>query len=173
MENENINNTKSTPNECIIYLCCPFTNIVLLFYYIMGITVLYTEKNTCSDENIWLYNLLSYLMIFVTNCYFINEIFLVNNNNSNVNRSIIMMVIQIIIYFTYVSFIVWGIFILLSLGDCNGNNVLINMMSYLNIFIQSIVFILINVFYLCIIYLFKKSRIIPITNTNTREIIEI
>lgn len=175
IENDNINENndnkkvESEIENIIIFCSCPFTNVILLFYYFYSFVIIVSNRNTCNETDIWIYNLLSYIFILITNYYVIhlllgNKIFF-EFTYQNIN---------LIIYILYLFFTIWGFNELQKVKECQDikiNEVLI--ISYFSVILQFIVLIILSLTFIVKIFIKKnenKNKIVPINN-NTPQIV--
>ena len=157
--------------ECTIFALCPLTNVVLLLYYFISVFYIIDYKDVCNESNVWWYNLFSFIWIFITNIYWIQQVF------GSVKKIIIRKnyPIHAIIYLFYLGFIVLGFIELLKLEKCDNRNKIPNIVICFNIIIHIYVSIVITVSYINIL-LCHNNKIEPqneipeIIIINTEEI---
>ena len=168
---ENINNNledikQNKYNDCLLLIVCPFTNVLLIFYYLLGFLYIFETKNICPETDVWLYNTVSFFLIFFTNWFFICQfnsfetIFGENNSNSNSN------LLYILIYVLYLSFFIWGLNELPKLEKCQEveKNKLV-FMIIINIVLYGFAFLV-----LLILFIYKliyyHNNVSPISDKN-------
>lgn len=166
--NDNLEDIKQNEyNDCLLLIVCPFTNVLLMFYYLVGFLYIFETKNICPETDVWLYNICSFFLIFFTNWFFIcqfnsfENIFGENNGNSKL--------LYILIYALYLAFFIWGLSELPKLEKCEEveKNKLVFMIT-INIVLYGLAFLVLLILFIIFIYklLYKYNKVSPISDKN-------
>ena len=140
-----------------LYLIFPIIFILILVIFITGFVVLVDEFDNCSNTNLWLYNLCSYLTFITNIIFFIKNWFFYFESRiesyQNKNNLLFHNILQLVNF----GFMMWGI-VELAKNECTSS--LLWSYGIINITFQFIsVFLL-----LCIILQIRFSKkIIEIT----------
>ena len=156
-------------NKYITAFITLFFIIYFLYYYINNITVIIESKEDqliCYNNNLWNYNLVSYILsllsivflsvrvCFITNT--INNDMIMDNNNNNTLSNIIVCGF---IFILNLAFFIWGICEVIEYEYCRHGNIFLwffSILDILNHFLIISLFIFITVKISC---LFVKNKI--------------
>lgn len=137
-----------------LYLIFPIMFILILVIFITGLVVLVDEFDNCSNTNLWLYNLCSYLIFIINIVFFIKNWFFYFESRIKSYQNKNNLLFHNILQLTNYGIMMWGI-VEIAKNECSSS-------LLWNFGIINITFQLISVFLLLFVILEirHKNRIV-------------
>ena len=103
-----------------LYFIFPIMFILILVIFITGLVVLVDEFDNCSNTNLWLYNLCSYLTFIINITFFIKNWFFYFEGRIESYRNKNNLVFHNILQLTNFGIMMWGI-VEIAKNDCSSS----------------------------------------------------
>lgn len=158
-------------SENIYAFLAPIAAILIIIYYIIGLWVLIENGSETECSSLWTYNLFSYMLVFFTTIYFFVNLCIYEKYKKSYIKFILS--INILIYFIYLTLLISGIVNIINMGSCSQDTDILKTFGIINLIIQLLIFFIINWFIVSIVFIYKNSKIIPLNNHNTLDIVRI